>query len=421
MKQLTGIIRAYPWGSRTALAELAGRPAPTEHPEAEAWYGAHPAAPSLLAAGDTTLAAEIAADPQGQLGAKTAAQYQGKLPFLLKLLAAAEPLSLQAHPSKAQAEAGFAAENEQGIALGSPERNYKDDNHKPELILALTPFEAMAGFRPLAQTREIVAALNLPGLDHYFAGLADAADTEAVLRGVFTTLINIPAATRLELTGQIAQSAEAFLAAQGLTGKKEQILADPVADALANLADLANRYPGDIGVLGAILLNKVNLAPGEALFLPAGQLHAYVSGFGVEIMANSDNVLRGGLTAKHVDVPELVKVLEFTENADPRTMAKPLEPCATFDFSKEVTATTFPVPTSEFALTAVEFTGSGKLSAQLDSGTIVLVTSGQVTVSAGGNKLVLQPSEAAWLPAADREFCLESTGGAVVIATNGQC
>ncbi|MFZ2272541.1 mannose-6-phosphate isomerase, class I, partial [Corynebacterium variabile] len=172
---IDGAVRHYAWGSRTALAELTGRPLPTEHPEAEMWFGAHPAAPSVVSGGSRTLLDVISGDPEGQLGADRSGD---RLPFLIKLLAADQALSLQAHPTKQQAEEGFARENAEGVPLGASQRNYKDDNHKPELLVALTRFEALAGFRPLDRTRELLGALAVPDLAHTTAVLGSGDDAE---------------------------------------------------------------------------------------------------------------------------------------------------------------------------------------------------------------------------------------------------
>ena len=265
MQLLHSATRNYSWGSRTLIPHLQGQP-DSDKPVAELWFGAHPGDPSTV---DGRLLNEvIAEDPAGQLGSRVSAEYGERLPFLLKVLAAEEPLSLQAHPSKTQAEEGFARENAAGIELTASNRNYKDDNHKPELIVALTDFYAMAGFRPLARTRELFAALECPELDHYVAMLDDdpSATTESAnLRVLFTTWITIPSAKRKELISAIVAAGERLIAADP---------ADWKSRVMSTVLDLNQRYPGDIGVLGALLLNHIELSPGEAVFLDAGQLHA---------------------------------------------------------------------------------------------------------------------------------------------------
>lgn len=392
MQLLEGATRNYSWGSRTLIPELRGEET-AEKPVAELWFGAHPGDPSTVSG--QLLSDVIAADPEGQLGTRVYKKYGENLPFLLKILAAEDPLSLQAHPSKEQAEEGFARENEAGIALQAANRNYKDDNHKPELIVALSDFYAMAGFRPLAHTRELFAALQCPELERYLAMLEDdpaESSESANLRVLFTTWITIPSAKRKELISAIITAGERLIAADSTDWK---------ARVMATVMDLNDRYPGDIGVLGALLLNHIELAPGEAVYLDAGQLHAYVSGLGVEIMANSDNVLRGGLTPKFVDVPELVKVLTYAAANEPRVQQKDNQ---NQDNVNDAEAWSYPVPIDEFLLDRAELGPDSSVDLDYDGPTIALCTAGALKLSnAAGEELILSPGQAAWLPASDGE------------------
>ncbi|MDK8511168.1 mannose-6-phosphate isomerase, class I [Corynebacterium bovis] len=408
-----GCIRPYAWGSRTAIAELTGRPSPTSHPEAEMWFGAHPGGPcpvhpvgdddptpatgdpgegtgaapaategSPVAGGDArTLESVIAADVPGQLG--DAAGPDGRLPFLLKLLAADQPLSLQAHPSREQAVAGFAREDAAGVPRDAFTRNYRDDNHKPELIVALTPFDAMAGFRPVGETLRLFDVVDCPELSRFRAMLGSGADADD-LRGLLTTWITLPDATVRPLVAAVAASCRRA-AARVADG------AEPwMVRTLETVAELGDRYPGDSGVLCALLLNHVRLEPGEAIYLDAGQLHAYVRGFGVEVMANSDNVLRGGLTTKHVDVPELMHVLTFDPLEDP--------------VRRPDAAGRYPVPVGEFALRRV--TAADPEPTSVTGPAMLLGTAGRVQVDetavpAGtdATSTALTPGDAVWVPA----------------------
>ncbi|MBC2682105.1 mannose-6-phosphate isomerase, class I [Corynebacterium anserum] len=310
MQLIEGNVRSYAWGSRTKLADLTGRPSPTEHPEAEIWFGAHPAAPSTVVSEDVTLDQFIAADPVAQLG-----EGHETLPFLLKLLAADKALSLQAHPTKQQAEEGFAAENKQGVPLGAFQRNYKDDNHKPELVVALTDFEALAGFRPVKRTRELLKALDLPELAAHISLLGSGND-ESDLRSIFTTWVSLPPDfVRPLIDAVVARCSE--LLDVSPTKSTASALEEWMVPSLKTVITLSEQYPGDTGILCSLLLNRVTLKPGQALYLDAGQLHAYLGGLAVEIMANSDNVLRSGLTTKHIDVPELMRVLTCQPLDDP--------------------------------------------------------------------------------------------------------
>lgn len=405
--------QAYAWGSHTLIQGLRDQPE-GDSPLAELWYGAHPAAPSATDEGP--LDAVLAQDPAGELGSAVQEEYGDRLPFLLKILAADQPLSLQAHPSLTQAREGFARENAQGVPVEAPNRNYRDDNHKPELLVALTEFHALAGFRPLAATRELFAALACPELDHYVSAVdARPEAEEASLRALFTTWITIPVASRAPLIEAIVASAQRLLA----TPEQLPTWQRPV---LSNIVELQRLHPNDVGILGALLLNYVILQPGEGLFLAAGNLHAYVRGMGVEIMANSDNVLRGGLTPKHVDIPELVHVLEFRSLDDPKVGCHEGR---------------YAVPTHEFALqrlnlSASTHTGGVEVSGPL----IVLCTKGQATVrrsaeDAGNKKarpgesqsresqVSLGPAEAVWVPVSDG-VCEVSGSGEVFLASVGR-
>lgn len=369
MRLLTPSTQNYPWGSKTLVAHLRGEGA-SDRPEAELWYGAHPQAPARLAESGETLEDLIAADPEGALGVSVRERFGDRLPFLLKILAAGETLSLQAHPSLEQARAGFAAENEAGVPMDAPNRKYRDDNHKPELVVALSEFKAMAGFRPLVLTLELLHELQCETLEKYLTIVDESAPEEEGLRALFTTLITIPAEARRGLVAAVVEAAEGLLG-RGVSGWK--------AEVLRNILALNTRYPGDVGVLGALLLNHITLQPGEALFLDAGYLHAYISGLGVEIMASSDNVLRGGLTAKHVDVPELLKVLKFKSIEDPRVAQEAGE---------------YPVPVEDFRISRIELDGDERLI-EHEGPAIILCTSGEPQVG----DAQLQPTQAVWVDA----------------------
>jgi mannose-6-phosphate isomerase len=289
-------IREYAWGSRTAIAELQGRSAPTAAPEAELWMGAHPLAPSRVRIDGhrVSLLEWIERHPDAVLGARVRHRFAGRLPFLFKVLAVERPLSIQAHPDARQAREGFDREEALGIGLDAPERSYRDRSHKPELICALTPFDALRGFRPVAEIRAHLEALGAPSLDPERAHLAG--PEEGALRSFLGGLLAMEPDRRARVLDEVAAAAPARAETE---------------PALAACLRLREAHPHDIGVLAPLFLNAVRLEPGQAMFLPAGELHAYLHGVAIELMANSDNVLRGGLTAKHVDVPELLRVLRF--------------------------------------------------------------------------------------------------------------
>ena len=392
MEHLEGALRPYPWGSHTLIAQLRGEPSPSPQPQAELWFGAHPAAPATV--NGQGLDDAIAADPAAALGKRATEAHGDQLPFLVKLLAAAAPLSIQAHPSLEQAQEGFARENTEGIALNSPNRNYKDPNHKPELIVALTEFRALAGFRPVPDTAAFFAELGSAELDRYATLLPT--DGEGDLRALFTTLISLPHQPRVELIESVQRAAEELVDQHSVPAW--------MVDAAEVYLELNRAYPGDVGVLAALLLNVLTLAPGEAAFLRAGQLHAYLSGLGVEVMANSDNVLRGGLTTKHVDVPELVKVLDFSTLENPRAEAAPSHGGVEFQ-----------LPVDSFAVRVHSLAHGETLVIDEDGPAIVLCTSGEVR---GPDGFVLSQGNAAWAPASEREVQLTAEGAAqVFVAT----
>lgn len=311
---ITNSPRDYAWGSLNAIAELLGN-TPSGKPEAELWLGAHAGSPSVIvepaASGASNLLGLVHADAEATLGEHSIAEHGQRLPFLLKVLAAAAPLSLQAHPSPEQARIGFALENEAGIALDAPDRNYKDAFHKPELIVALSEtFDALCGFRSLEQVLEIVAELRR----------ADAASTDpqpAALdllsaklhgsNGLRNTVEWLLRDGRGEDSGEVEWLVERVVA----LAASAELAESPFALEFATVRSLAEAYPGDPGIVLSLLLNRVTLTPGQALYLPAGNIHAYLDGLGIELMAASDNVLRGGLTPKHIDVDELLQVLNF--------------------------------------------------------------------------------------------------------------
>lgn len=388
MELLRGAIRTYAWGSRTAIAEFTGRPVPTAHPEAELWFGAHPGDPAWLrtAHGDVSLLDSLAADPEGQLGPVARARFGSTLPFLVKVLAADEPLSLQAHPSVEQAVEGYQREERLGVPVSSAIRNYRDTSHKPELLVALQPFEALAGFRPAARTVELLRALAVSDLDPFIDLLNDQSDADG-LRALFTTWITAPQPDIDVLVPAVLEGGIHYISSD----------AGEFAAEAKTVLELGERYPGDAGVLAALLLNRISLAPGEAIFLPAGNLHTYLHGIGLEVMANSDNVLRGGLTPKHVDVPELLRVLDFT----PTTEAA-LRPATHRDGPEVV----YETPADEFAVSALTLDGE-YLGHEVDAPSrhdgpqILLCTEGSAAVHAKSAVLTLHRGSAVWVASDD--------------------
>jgi mannose-6-phosphate isomerase len=381
-------IKDYRWGSRSALASIRGE-APTDGPEAELWMGAHPAGPSRVttSAGTRSLGDLIAEQPAAVLGERVARDFEGRLPFLLKLLAAAEPLSLQAHPSLAQAKLGFEREEIFGIPLDAPHRSYKDPSHKPELICALTRFHALVGFRPIERTRELLSGFGASALAPLLAALALTPESRA-LRTFLNLAITAPGSVRQSIADATLEGCRAGAKHSGMYGRE-----------LAWGERIGELYPGDPGIVVALALNLVVLSPGQAVYLPAGNLHAYLEGTGVEIMASSDNVLRGGLTNKHIDVPELLDVLDF--KAAPVSLVRP-----TTDGKERF----YPTPAREFALSSLVLAGETARVGPVIGPEILVVTAGAVSARRGAETVEVGAGHAVFVPAAGGDVELSGSG-----------
>jgi mannose-6-phosphate isomerase len=351
----------------------------------------------------TALDALISRDPEHFLGADSVARFGPRLPFLAKVLAAAQPLSLQVHPSLEQARAGFARENAEGLASDAPNRNYRDDNHKPEMIFALTPFEALCGFRPAARTREILqhVAAAFDAAEGEAPALVDAlledlraADEGAGLRAAFERLITGGSS----VAGDTALVVAALLSGAPLA---------PYETELATVISLNEKYPGDPGVLISLLLNRISLQPGEAVYLPAGNVHAYLHGLGVEVMASSDNVLRGGLTPKFIDVPELLRTIDF------QPVAVPMLPADRTVMDQEL----FRPPFEEFQLQRIELApDAGPVPLAQSGAAVVIVVAGDIYLDSPKGDLRLSRGGSAFLAAAEAPVNVHPVAGSTETA-----
>jgi mannose-6-phosphate isomerase len=301
---LQNTIQEYAWGSRNVISMLLNKHVPSKNPEAELWMGAHPRSPSYVIVDDTPLSliTYIESDPEGILGPYVAKKFSYKLPFLFKVLAAEKPLSIQAHPDRLQAHAGFVRENEKGIPINAPHRVYRDNNHKPEIICALTPFWALNGFRRFDEIIDVLQKSGSFSPNPSFVKKLDVFSRNPGtpgLKELFRSIMSMEGDERRESLDALLSYAEVHA---GDNPSYKWILT------------LNKEYPDDIGIICVLLLNLVQLKPGEAMFLPARQFHSYLNGAGIELMANSDNVLRGGLTQKHIDIPELLSIIDFKES-----------------------------------------------------------------------------------------------------------
>ena len=288
-------IQNYAWGSREILGRMRGVPVPTEQPEAEVWVGAHPAAPSraTVDGAESPLNELIVENPSRFLRPDRTSDW---FPFLFKILAIDAPLSIQVHPTPEQAIAGFEDEQARGIAIDAPYRNYKDRYSKPETVIALSPMRVLTGVRPVEQLKTLAAAFGAAWLDER---------AELSPKQLLTEIIRLPEETASAAVQHLVDTAPGLLGASN----------DVVADAAELVRIVDGKYPGDRGLLVAFVMNLVHLAPGESAFTPDGQVHAYISGTAIELMNPSDNVMRAGLTAKHIDTEELIKVLGEKQDA----------------------------------------------------------------------------------------------------------
>lgn len=368
--RISGEEKNYPWGSKNLIQDHFGI-GTANQPVAEIWFGTHEGGQSKPLGSGQNLSDAIGS----------------KLSFLVKFLAADSPLSIQVHPNALQAKAGFARENAAGISLTAPERNYKDDSHKPEILIAQTEFEALCGFRPRAQLLEIFLAFSES--EARFGELAALTATDATLEEIFVELLEDQAL------------------AERFSSTVEALETDSLAQqARALVVGLLTKYPGDTGALVALSLNHVKLSPGQAIYLPAGNLHAYLSGLGLEVMAASDNVIRGGLTSKHIDKAELRQITDFTELAQPvvapRKLAEGL--------------VEYPVSASEFRVYRAQVTGSNLLAdMDLPAGAVVVCASGEVAISTSlEEREVLKKGEVVFVSEA-KKFSLSGSGDAFVV------
>jgi mannose-6-phosphate isomerase len=362
-------VRPYAWGSRTFLAALGGRPTPSSGPEAELWIGAHPAAPSRVRDldGGVALDSLIAARPEEVLGAATLARHGATLPFLLKILAAAEPLSIQVHPDPAQAREGFDREEAERVPPRAVERSYPDPRSKPELLYALEPFVALHGFRRPVEIAARLERLAAPELAPLLVPLRDP-DVSRALRGLLESLLLAP----LESRRAIARAATAAAERLGPS-------ADPE---VRRVAGLGARFPDDAMVVAPLVLNLVELAPGEALFTEAGIVHSYLEGAGVELQASSDNVVRAGLTDKHVDAEELLRLARFVPSAPLVLRSSPSAARGVFALRPQPPA--LALERLELSATRAEAAASVELDRDDDDRgpNVLLCTAGEATVEA---------------------------------------
>lgn len=398
---LKNLIQTYAWGSKDGIPAFTGIPNADGKPMAELWMGVHPCAPSrLIETGEAanteptdypaTLADFIGHYPELTLGKDAETRFNGKLPFLFKVLSACSPLSIQVHPTRPQAKKGFARENEAGIPLSAGERNYKDENHKPEIIMALTPFTAMCGFRTKQESVSHLELIQCAALSPVTNIIAQNGKYTDFCRQI----LSLENATKAEIVKKTIEKAKDIV---GST------LPVSTRRAYELVLKLASFYPTDIGILSPLYLNVIDLAPAQAIYLPSGIMHAYIEGTGLELMANSDNILRGGLTPKHIDIPELLSVLS-TEPFMPQI----IEPPAGASFFR------YRTESPEFELSRIA-PAEGTARFKTSEPAILIGATGEITAKAEtGETFTLVRGRTAFVPALGGTIVFSGTGTAYI-------
>ncbi|HBO22052.1 mannose-6-phosphate isomerase [Providencia sp.] len=383
MLKMINKVQHYDWGSKTALTKLYGISNPNNLPMAELWMGAHPKASSDVIVPESnqviSLETLISSDPDKYLGKNIALHY-GRLPYLFKVLCAAQPLSVQVHPNKTYAEVGFAKENAAGISLDSPIRNYKDDNHKPELIYALTPFKAMNAFRPLS---EIAQLLDFVSAAHPDIQLFVQSPSEEKLARLFAQILNL-AGEQKELALGVLKAA----------------LNSRQGEPWNSIKQMVSLYPEDNGLFSPLLLNVVELQPGEAMFLYARTPHAYLEGVGLEVMANSDNVLRAGLTNKHIDITELIANIDFKPTKADDLLSIP---------EKYGNIWKYNIPVEDFSFNIYSINDSG-IAVDNNTASILFCIEGELVLSSGNDIINIGSGESIFLPAYEESISIKGNG-----------
>jgi mannose-6-phosphate isomerase len=371
--RIQGQTKNYDWGSKDLIPNYFGIPESKEK-IAEIWFGTHPRGESVSDPGDVPLSKLIGK----------------RLGFLVKLLSASKSLSIQVHPNKIQAQQGFEKEHNLGISLDDPARVYKDSSHKPETLIALTQFHALCGFRPRAELTQVFTSFGRS--ESEFKVLAQEISSGEPLELIFKSLIGNTSLVKRFLQTVPATQADS--------------LAQRGRDLVANLLE---QYPGDTGALVALMLNEVELSSGEAIFLPAGNVHAYLSGLGLEVMAASDNVLRCGLTPKHIDVAELLKIADFRELKNPKIAPKKLAEGLV----------EYPVDVADFRVYRAEVSGKNILAdIDLPSSAIVVCTAGEVAVSTSLNEREVLSKQHVVYVAGAKKISLSGSGTVFVVLGN---
>lgn len=381
---LKNIVKEYSWGSYTAIPRLLGKRPPYDKPQAELWMGAHPSGSSMIKteSGWKSLSDLIKKYPDEILGKDCVKKYGAELPFLFKILAASQPLSIQAHPNRTQAKEGFRRENSQGIPPDSFSRSYKDENHKPELVCALTDFEALCGFRKISDIIFFFKKACPETLGRATAGLKKSPDPSG-LRRFISGLMKMNGDRKKRIISEAAKNAARLAPDEPAFGRTTQLI---------------ESHPDDIGALSPFYLNLVRLSPGQAIFLPARQLHAYLEGAALELMAGSDNVIRGGLTQKHIDPGELFKIMNFRSHRVNIILPE-----------KKRNEYIYKTPAREFALSMISIDGRrGYAGSRRRNAEIILCAEGKAVITCmKGERLNVSRGKSFIVPASAKDYRID--------------
>lgn len=395
--RLENPVQRYAWGSSTGLTECLGIPNPGDGPLAELWMGAHPKAPSLAIVGDERKRLDdlIKEDPEAFLGHNALVRFGPALPYLFKVLSAAVPLSIQAHPAKHKAEKGYERENLAGIPLNAADRNYRDRNHKPEMAIALTHFEGLYGFMPIEEIIENIRLVTAsPERFESLVGRLARNPGRVELSVFFYSIIASDAITKKSLLEDARRSIEALIAHGALSPEQEASFR--WAERLFEL------FPGDIGALAPLILNHLVLEPGEAVYIGPGELHAHLLGTCLEIMANSDNVIRGALTGKYIDVPELISVLSFNSERTASIRPERLSPAEE----------QYPAPEPDFQISHLCVAQGDSLKREVKGPEILLCTKGHVRLEESEGTVELDRGGSAFVRSDAGSYSISGEGDA---------
>lgn len=381
--KLKNVNQLYDWGSKTEIPRLLGYPEPHEQPVAEMWMGSHPKGTSHVNIDGAwkRLDTVICENPEKVLGADVSNAFSGQLPFLFKVLAAHRPLSIQAHPNAIHAMEGFQKENALAIPKDDYYRNYKDSRHKPELLYALTDFFMVCGFKPIQEIIDFFQASSSHQLSDELKSLNDAKNFDR-LRPFFQSILTLSKERRIQLISSVIEYIQSL---EHKSSAHEWVMR------------LSNEFPYDIGILSPFIMNYIKLEPGQAIFIPSGVIHGYFKGTGIELMANSDNVIRGGLTSKHIDVEELVKIVAFDQNASL------IEPMLVSECER-----IYYVNSDEFALSVIDLKdGIPYENKNVQSCEILLCTSGYGTISTKHTSIPFSKGNSFFISAESKAYRVE--------------